>query len=605
MAGRRTQLLRQLLGARDASGERVLCRLRLVAAPWFLFAAYLFSAAGSAGIVRWSTAVSFAVFAAIAAYIDGRRGQSSRRFGYVTAALDLIHAYTFGLALLLESGSEKLAGASGMWVAVAVLNGASILRAEPRVCVFSGGVSLVLSFALQVATTTMAGEGYSAALRGFATHGVLVALPAAVAAFATRRERSLVRLATLNEQSRDEERARLEWRLKVADRMVTVGTMAAGVAHEVNNPLTYVLGNLEWALQRVSQREDLDDVRDVLAQALDGAVRVQSIVAALRTFSRVEDGPMLPVDLQKTLAAAITMASSELRHRAQTEVEVEPGLATLGTEAKLGQVFLNLIVNAAQAIEPGDPEHHWVHVRGYRSGERAVVEVSDSGMGIAPENLGRIFDPFYTTKPVGTGTGLGLSICQSIVAEHQGRIEVESVRGRGTTFRVWLDVSAKASAPAVSTPPPPKPERGRVLVIDDDRLVAQAVTLVLGEDHDVDTVSSAAEALAHVQEGRVYDAIVCDLMMPGMGGIELYYELEVTVPAMARRMLFATGGAFTPASQSFVEVMAKRVVAKPFRGDDLRRKVARMVEQAWSERPAKSGPPPRDASAEGEEKAAG
>jgi signal transduction histidine kinase/CheY-like chemotaxis protein len=598
-------MLRQLLGARDASGDCVLCRLRLVAAPCFLLAAYLFSAAGSAGIVRWATAVSFAVFAVCAAISEGCRGQTSLRFGYITAALDLVHAYTFGLALLLESGSEKLAGASGMWVAVAVLNGASILRAEPRICAFSGGVSLLLSFALQVATTRMAGEGFSAALRGFATHGVLVALPAAVAAFATRRERSLVRLATLNEQTRDEERARLEWRLKVADRMVTVGTMAAGVAHEVNNPLTYVLGNLEWALLRVSQREDLDDVRDVLAQALDGAVRVQSIVAALRTFSRVEDGPVLPVDLQKTLMAALTMASSELRHRAQTEVEVEPGLATPGTEAKLGQVFLNLIVNAAQAIEPGDPEHHWVRVRAYRASERVVVEVSDSGMGIAPENLGRVFDPFYTTKPVGTGTGLGLSICQSIVAEHHGRIEVESVRGRGTTFRVWLDASSEAPVLAVSAPPPPKAERGSVLVIDDDRLVAQAVALVLGEYHDVDTVGSAAEALARVQEGRVYDAIVCDLMMPGMGGIELYYELEVTVPAMARRMLFATGGAFTAASQSFVEVMAKRVVAKPFRGEDLRRKVARMVEQALRERPAKSGPPPQDVGPASDEKAAG
>jgi CheY-like chemotaxis protein len=244
-------------------------------------------------------------------------------------------------------------------------------------------------------------------------------------------------------------------------------------------------------------------------------------------------------------------------------------------------------------------------VRGYRASERVVVEVSDSGMGIAPENLGRVFDPFYTTKPVGTGTGLGLSICQSIVAEHHGRIEVESVRGRGTTFRVWLDASSEAPVLAVSAPPPPKAERGSVLVIDDDRLVAQAVALVLGEYHDVDTVGSAAEALARVQEGRVYDAIVCDLMMPGMGGIELYYELEVTVPAMARRMLFATGGAFTAASQSFVEVMAKRVVAKPFRGEDLRRKVARMVEQALRERPAKSGPPPQDVGPASDEKAAG
>jgi CheY-like chemotaxis protein len=379
------------------------------------------------------------------------------------------------------------------------------------------------------------------------------------------------------EQQQGEERAQLEWRLKVADRMVTVGTMAAGVAHEVNNPLTYVLLNLDMVTHRLRAENQLSDVRTYLERAQSGAQRVQAIVASLRTFSRIDEGPEQPVDLRSTLDAALTMASSEVRHRAQVDVDQGESLSVMGSEAKLGQVFLNLIINAAQAITQPDPQRHHIRIRVFREGERAVVEVSDTGCGISPEHLGRIFDPFFTTKPVGSGTGLGLSICHSIVTELSGSIDVRSTPGQGTTFTVGLPLCERPLVRSSSIRPILPRVFGRVLVVDDDQLVSEAVELMLADDYQVKLANGADEALRLLRAGERFDAMVCDLMMPGMSGIELYYEIENEFPALAERVLFATGGAFTRPAQSFVERMGPRVITKPFSSEELRVKVRKAV----------------------------
>jgi CheY-like chemotaxis protein len=274
------------------------------------------------------------------------------------------------------------------------------------------------------------------------------------------------------------------------------------------------------------------------------------------------------------------MASSEVKHKARVEIEQHEPILVLGNEARLGQVFLNLIVNAAQAIAEPDPNRHRIGIRVTRDGERALIEVSDTGVGIPEEHRSRIFDPFFTTKPVGTGTGLGLSICHSIVSELSGSIGVRSTVGAGTTFSVSLPLSEQPLLRTSSIRPAAPNHAGRVLVIDDDRLVSEAVKLMLSEDHEVVLAQSASAALARIRAGETYDAIVCDLMMPGMSGIELYYELEAERPVLAQRMLFATGGAFTRPSQSFVERMGSRVLPKPFHSDELRAKVYKLVARA-------------------------
>jgi CheY-like chemotaxis protein len=209
-----------------------------------------------------------------------------------------------------------------------------------------------------------------------------------------------------------------------------------------------------------------------------------------------------------------------------------------------------------------------------------VVEVSDTGCGIAPEHLGRIFDPFFTTKPVGSGTGLGLSICHSIVTELSGSIDVRSSPGHGTTFTVSLPRCEQALVRSSSIRPILPRVFGRVLVVDDDQLVSEAVELILADDYQVQLAKGADDAMRLLRAGERFDAVVCDLMMPGMSGIELYYEIENEFPALAERVLFATGGAFTRPAQSFVERMGTRVITKPFSSEELRVKVRKMVASA-------------------------
>ncbi len=251
------------------------------------------------------------------------------------------------------------------------------------------------------------------------------------------------------------ERRRLQAQLALADWMVSVGTLASGVAHELNNPLSYVAANLtfvEGALRDLvagasGPAAEVADFLAAVSDARQGATQMRSIIRNLRTFSRGDEGRAGPVDLGPVLESCVQMAWNELRHRARLVRELAELPSVHGNEARLGQVFLNLLVNAAQAISEGAAERNTVALCSHRMDDgRVAVEVKDTGSGIAPENLRRIFDPFFTTKPIGIGTGLGLSICHNIVTSLGGTIEVESTPGHGTTFRVVL-LPGEAAAP--------------------------------------------------------------------------------------------------------------------------------------------------------------
>ena len=581
--------LSQVLRAHDASGELIAARWRAVAAGCAVL--LVFGArASNTPAANLVLALSAALYLIYALSWLGWRARSSHFaswMSYVSAAIDLTMCNALAVACLFNhSGAYEIYRSPLLWLALAAANGLSALRGNPRVSWFCFGLTLFFGALLfigvqlsgQVTWVTHAtyiGAGLNP-FEVFLAH-LFVVLPAMLAARTAQRASDLAMATARSERMREDERAELEWRLKVADRMVTVGTMAAGVAHEVNNPLTYVLHNLDAAERRVADKKELSDLRAHIERAQSGAQRVHTIVAALRTFSRIDEGPRHPVDLRSTIDAALTMASSEVKHRARVDIEQGEPILVLGNEAKLGQVFLNLIVNAAQAIADPDPARHRIGIRMAREGDRALIEVSDSGMGIAPEHMARIFDPFFTTKPVGTGTGLGLSICHSIVSELSGTIDVRSELGQGTTFSVHLPLSDQPLLRTSSIQPVAPNHVGRVLVVDDDRLVSEAVELMLCEEHEVVLADSAGAALARIRAGETYDAIICDLMMPGMSGIELFYELEAERPVLAQRVLFATGGAFTRPAQSFVERMGSRVLSKPFRSDELRAKVHKLV----------------------------
>jgi CheY-like chemotaxis protein len=255
----------------------------------------------------------------------------------------------------------------------------------------------------------------------------------------------------------------------------------------------------------------------------------------------------------------------------------------MADEARLGQVVLNLLINAAQAIPDGHADRHEVRIvtRADAAG-RAVLEVHDTGGGIAPEIADRIFDPFFTTKPAGVGTGLGLSICRGIVLGLGGEIRAEPRPGGGTILRVVLP-PAPARAPEAPAPAPaPAPaaaagRRGRVLVVDDEPAVASAIRRVLAAHHDVTVTGSAEDALEAIRDGERYDAILCDLMMPRMTGMELHAALEQAVPEQARRMVVLTGGAFTDGAREFLERVSLPRCEKPFEAAGLRELVRKVV----------------------------
>ncbi len=361
------------------------------------------------------------------------------------------------------------------------------------------------------------------------------------------------------------ERNQFEAQLLLADRMASVGTLAAGVAHEINNPLGYVLGNLT-ALQNGLTSEALNaDLSQALKDAIHGAKRVRDIVQDLQTFSRGDPSKRTTaVDVLRVMDVSIRMAHSAVRHRARLERDYRLVPPIEGSESRLGQVFLNLIVNAAQAMPERPLEENEINVRVTLDGEHVVVEVRDNGAGMTEEVRRRIFDPFFTTKPIGEGTGLGLSICHSIVTSMNGALEVDSEVGLGTTFRVRLPVSrAQVRTETIEPPPLQSDRREKVLVIDDEPMIGVMIRRLLAAHCDVLPLTNAREALRRIGAQEKFDAIICDLMMPRMSGLEFFAELSALSPEMARRTGFLTGGAVTPQARRFLVEHADVTLEKP------------------------------------------
>jgi signal transduction histidine kinase/CheY-like chemotaxis protein len=373
------------------------------------------------------------------------------------------------------------------------------------------------------------------------------------------------------------EKRRLEQQLLLADRMASVGTLAAGVAHEINNPLAYVLASLDFTEHELGRRADegLAEVIEALADARTGAERVRDIVRDLKTFSRTDDEKTFAVDLHAALDVAAQMTATTVRHRGQLVKRYGTLPLVVGNESRFGQVFVNLLVNAAQAL-PQKGGQIEVATRTNAQGD-AVITVSDNGTGIRPEVLDRIFDPFFTTKPVGEGTGLGLSICHSIIGGAGGTMDVRSTIGAGTTFTIVLPAAACAPAAEVDEEAlTPAPRDARILVVDDEPLVLSAVQRTLGRRVQVITTTSARAALARLLAGEHFDVILCDLMMPEMSGAQLHEELVRHDAPQLGRMVFLTG-TVSADSRAFLEKAGCPHMDKPFDPDALRRLVNDMV----------------------------
>jgi len=343
------------------------------------------------------------------------------------------------------------------------------------------------------------------------------------------------------------EHRRAEETARTSERLASLGVLAAGVAHEVNNPLTYIVGNLSVIEELVGAPDgpepaDLPDLRAATREALQGVQKVANITKSLLSLARSDTGTLGPVEMGAVIEACVRVAANEIRHRARLELQLQPVPTLWANEGELSQVVLNLLLNAAHAIPSGQAAQNTITVRCKVDGGDVLVQVEDTGAGIPARILGRIFEPFFTTKDVGTGTGLGLAVSRRLIQDLGGTIQVHSELGRGTCFDVRLPIP-EALGRSLTPPTVQQAPRMRVLVVDDDPLVARALERMLA-GHEVMLAVGGQDALAQLEGGLHPDAILSDLMMPEMTGLQLHAAVEARWPELGGRFVLVTGGAF-------------------------------------------------------------
>jgi PAS domain S-box-containing protein len=360
----------------------------------------------------------------------------------------------------------------------------------------------------------------------------------------------------------------LQERLTEATRQSALGNLAAGVAHEINNPLSWISANLAYVVERVGELPDpavRRDLTEVLSEAVQGAERIAGVVKAMRSLGRGRATDTIqPVNIHSELTWALSMIRNQAKHRAIVSVDIAPGLPwTRAQPYDLRQAFLHLLINAVEAIPEGHALEHHIDVCAYTEDGFVVVEVRDSGVGVPPDVLPRIFEPFFTTREVGAGSGLGLPLAKTAVEAGGGRIEVESQPGVGSTFRAYLPALARRGTDPLPTLRSGEGGQRRVLVIDDEPIIGRAVARTLGPRYAVTPVTSARDALDRLARGERWDAILCDVMMPEMDGPAFYEALERTHPDVVPRLSFMTGEAFGDRAEAFLAESRLPVLHKP------------------------------------------
>ena len=386
------------------------------------------------------------------------------------------------------------------------------------------------------------------------------------------------------------DRREMEARLLQSERLASVGTLAAGVAHEVNNPLSYVIANLGYAQEQVAsvvescrsrgssmEEAELGQAIEALEEARQGAERVRSIVRDLRMYARADDERRKILELDRVVDSALNVLSGDLAQRARLVRDFEPCPPVFASEGRLGQALVHLLLNACQSFSRDDPQRNEIRVAvAPAPGGRVRIEVSDNGVGMSPGVLARAPEPFFTTRKPGTATGLGLAIAKSVVTSLGGELSLESQEGLGTRARVLLPSAAPGpgeATPAAPTASPAAPAGRRVLVIDDDPIVGQAVKRLL-QGNEVVKCTEAAAALALLARGPRFHVILCDLHMPGTSGMDLYRQLVEEDAEAAARVAFITAGAYTEEASEFLDSVPNERLEKPFDASRLRALVA-------------------------------
>jgi PAS domain S-box-containing protein len=373
-------------------------------------------------------------------------------------------------------------------------------------------------------------------------------------------------------------RKALQNQLILADKLAAIGSIAAGVAHEINNPLAVVTGGLDWIAERVNELGrpgaslDTSAMREVLSEMKDGVGRIAAIVAGMKKASQKDDPSVTTqVPLRRALEGAARILANEVRHSAQLINTVPDDIWVPCSETRLLQVFMHLLANAVHSIEERRTGKNEIRIEvSWNRKDRVSIALRDTGTGMSQETVNRLFTPFFTTKPNGKGTGLGLSVTRTILESCGGHIHFESRLGEGTTAHVELPTVAPPVAVAPKPAPPERTgKRGAVLVIDDEPFVANALSRLLrSRGFQTEVATDGRVGLDKLLKGK-YQAVVCDLMMPEFSGVDLFHQVEQTAPELVRRIVFLSGGAFTPRAEEFVQEARRPVLSKPWKVEAL------------------------------------
>ncbi|HVU04778.1 MAG TPA: ATP-binding protein [Polyangiaceae bacterium] len=382
-----------------------------------------------------------------------------------------------------------------------------------------------------------------------------------------RKDESVRHIEGLEEERRRFDRERIEAKAEAivlrSERLASMGRLAAAAAHEINNPLSYVANNL--AFLKRSLEAPSGESGEAIDEALDGVDRIRRIVADLGTLSRNEPDVVQPVDVERALRTALKMAEIHTKRKARVETRIGPMPPVMASESRLVQAVLNLLVNAAQAIPEGRVSENEIAVTASSVDGMVVIEIRDTGIGIAPDLLGQVKEAFFTTKALGEGTGLGLTLADGIIRRYGGTLDLDS-GPHGTTARVILEaapdgVTASSRVDSADSAPGSVP-RSKVLVVDDEPLVARAFSRIL-RGHEVTLESSGRAAVTRLLSGERFDVVFCDVMMPDVSGMGVHEALLRERPELAASIVFMTGGTFTDRAAKFRASVSNTFIDKP------------------------------------------